>query len=112
MASIITINGNTIISGGNNIVVRGNKITIDGKDVTPDAKTINIQITGNVDKVEVDCCDSLTISGDCNTVSSHNGGIDIGGSVKGSVTNHNGNIECQNVGGSVTTRNGNIKHRK
>jgi hypothetical protein len=112
MGSVITVNGKTIISSGNNVVISGNKILIDFKDVTPDAKTISVQITGNVEKIEVDCCESLNISGDCNTVSSHNGSIDIGGSVKGSVTNHNGNIECQNVGGSVTTRNGNIKHRK
>jgi hypothetical protein len=112
MASVFTINGKTIISNSNNISIINNKIIIDGKDVTPDAKTINIEITGDVDKVEVDCCERLSILGNCNSVSSHNGSVDIGGFVNGSVTTHNGNIDCQNVGGSVKTHNGDIKYKK
>jgi len=113
MAFVAQLNGKTIVSGNGSIIISGNKVIIDGKDVTPDTKTINIQVTGNVQELEVDSCENLTISGDCNIVSSANGNISIGGSVGSSVTTSNGDIDIAgSVGGKVTTTNGNIKYRK
>ncbi len=113
MGSSIIINGNQIISNGNNnIIVSGNKIFIDGNDVTPDAKEINIEVNGNIERLEVDNCNNIKVIGECKSVKSHNASIDIEGNVDGDVTTHNGNIDCQNVSGSVSTKNGNIKHRK
>jgi len=108
MAFVAQLNGKTIVSGNGSIIISGNKVIIDGKDVTPDTKTINIQVTGNVQELEVDSCENLTISGDCNIVSSANGDIDIAGSVGGKVTTTNGNIKYRKLEvGAKTTINGN-----
>ncbi|MBC7845590.1 MAG: hypothetical protein H7Y10_03765 [Flavobacterium sp.] len=110
---MVIVNGKTINTNGSNIVISGGKIILDGKEVAlEDAKEINIEITGNVDVLNVDNCNQINITGDSNEVKTHNGSVDIGGNVKGSVSTHNGNIDCQDVGGNVSTRNGNIKHRK
>lgn len=110
---MITINGKTISSNGGSITITGGKILIDGKEVDlEDVKEINIEVTGNVQQLDVDNCNKINISGDCNSVKTHNGSVDIGGNVAQDVSTHNGNVDCGNVGGNVTTRNGNIKHRK
>ena len=109
----IIINGsivNSHIGNCNNVVISNGKVIIDSKDLTPDAKEINIQITGDVQKVEIDNCNQLKINGKCNTVSSHNGNVEIEGDVLNSVSTHNGNVRCNNIAGSVSTRNGSIWH--
>ena len=89
----------------------GNKIFIDGEDATPDAKVITVKVEGNVDSIDIDCCDSFTMTGDAGKIKSTNGNIDISGNVSGDVETTNGNVSCGSVGGSVKTKNGNIKHR-
>jgi hypothetical protein len=109
----IIINGSIVNSSfGNysNVVISNGKVIIDGKDLTPESKEINIQITGDVQKIEIDNCNQLKINGKCNTVSSHNGNIEIEGDVLNSVSTHNGNVSCKNIAGSVSTKNGNIWH--
>lgn len=109
----ININGKTIHTNGGNICIGNGKITIDGKEVGfEDSKEINIEITGNVESLDVDSCNKINIKGDCTIVKTHNGSVDIEGNVNRDVSTHNGNIDCGNVGGSISTRNGNIKHRK
>lgn len=72
---MISINGMTF--SGNSVVVSGGKIIIDGKDVTPDAKSITIQVTGNLELLDVDCCDSIRIKGDVGKCKSTNGNLEI-----------------------------------
>lgn len=105
---MITLNGVTY--SGNSLIVSGNKIFIDGKDLTPDSKTIKIDVNGNVDNLEVDYCESLSIKGDVGSCETTNGNVNISGNVNGNVETTNGNVRCGNISGSVKTRNGNIHH--
>lgn len=90
----VTINGNTITASGS-IVVSNGKIIVNGKDVTPNAREISIQITGNVERLEVDACQKLSVSGDV-----------------GSLKTKSGDVDCGNVGGSISTMSGDVKHRR
>ena len=107
---MIKVNG--VIYSGNNLTIRNNKILIDGKDVTVDAKQINISIEGNVEKLEVDSCEKVSITGDVGNVKTLNGDVDISGDVKGSVQTMSGDVDCRNINGSVSTMSGDVKHRK
>lgn len=107
----ITINGKNIISSGSVIVSNG-KVIVGGVDVTPEGKEITIIVDGNVDKLEVDVCSKVTITGNANTVRMTNGNVEIQGAVSGDVTTTNGSVDCGDIAGSVSTTNGDIKHRK
>ena len=60
-------NGTVIIGGniknssieGNSISIINNKIFVDGKEIETEEKVINIIVEGNLDKLEVDCCNSI-----------------------------------------------------
>ena len=106
----ITINGKTIISNGS-IVISNGKILVGGVDCSTEEKVINIHVEGNIEKLEVDVCEKISVTGSCHTVLTHNGDVNCH-DVTHYVTTHNGNVDCQNVGGAVTTHNGNIKHKK
>lgn len=105
----VIING-TVYSG-NNLQISGNKIIIDGKDVTPDSKEININVTADIQSIEVDCCNSFIMKGNAGRIKSTNGNIEIDGNVSGDVETTNGNIRCGSISGSVKTKNGNIRHQ-
>lgn len=108
---MININGKSY--SGDNLSVINGVVYIDGNKVdSTDEKVINISVEGNVDKLEVDSCNSIRVAGDCGTVNSKNGNLSIGGNVGGDVTNKNGNITCSRVGGSVDNKNGNISYIK
>ena len=110
--SSININGVTITSG-RNIVVRGGQVTVDGQDVTPDAKVINITVTGNVDRIEADVCQQLSVTGDVGNVSTVSGDVNVEGNINGSVQTVSGDVDCGgSIGGNISTLSGNIKHRK
>ena len=59
-------NGTVIIGGniknssieGNSVSIINNKIFVDGKEIETEEKVINIIVEGNLDKLEVDCCNS------------------------------------------------------
>jgi len=91
---MIRIN-NTNYSGSSVTISKG-KIIIDGIDVTPDSKKIDIIVDGNINKLNVDSCDSLKVTGDVDTLSTMSGDVDITG----------------NVTGNVKTMSGDIKYRK
>jgi len=103
---------NNMSYSGNNIVISKGKVIIDGVDVTPDSKKINIVVDGNIDKLNVDTCDTLQITGDVDTVSTMSGDVDITGNVTGSVKTMSGDVKCENIGGGVSTMSGDIKYRK
>lgn len=107
----IVINGVTI-AGGRSVSIVGNKVIVDGKDVTPDAKDIKIEIAGNVDRLEADCCNSIAVTGDAGSVKTQSGDVTIGGHVSGSVQTMSGDVDCGGpIGGSVATMSGDIRHR-
>lgn len=107
--SIISING--VNYSGNNIIISNGKVVINGKDVTPDSKDINIKVEGNIDKLVVDSCNKIEITGAVLDIKTQSGDIDISGSVTGSISTMSGDIDCGNVGGSIKTMSGDIKHR-
>lgn len=108
-SSTITINGKTVSGSFKNVKIRGNKVIVDGVDVTPETKDIKISISGNVDSLSVDACNSITITGDSGSVKTMSGNVDIGGNVSGDVGTMSGNVKCGDVGGSVKTTTGNIR---
>ena len=93
-------NGTVIIGGniksssieGNSVSIINNKIFVDGKEIATEEKVINIIVEGNLDKLEVDCCNSIKVNGVTKDIEVSNGNITISGDVKGNVNNVNGNI--------------------
>lgn len=106
---MITINGRTYT--GNSIVITNGKVVVNGKDVTPDGKEINIQVAGNINELRADCCNTIEVTGDVQTVATQSGDVTINGKVEGSVSTMSGDVDCGSVGGSVSTMSGDIKHR-
>lgn len=108
---MININGKSY--KGNNVTISNGEVWIDGKladDINKDEKIINITISANIQKLDIDNCNKLEINGNCKDVTSKNGDIKINGSVDGNVNSKNGNIVCGKVSGDVETKNGNIVH--
>lgn len=109
-------NGTVIIGGniknssieGNSISIINNKIFVDGKEIETEEKVINIIVEGNLDKLEVDCCNSIKVNGVTKDVEVSNGNITINGDVKGNVNNINGNIIAKAINGNCKTINGDI----
>ena len=111
-------NGTVIIGGniknssisieGNNVSIINNKIFVDGKEIETEEKVINIIVEGNLDKLEVDCCNSIKVNGVTKDVEVSNGNITISGDVKGNVNNINGNIIAKVINGNCKTINGDI----
>jgi hypothetical protein len=118
---IIIKNGKTITIGGSGIarqtigtvVINGGRITVDCKplselDAVQDEKVINITIQGDVERLEVDYCDKLTVTGNAKRVKSTQGDIEIQGNVEGDVHANMGAITCGNVEGDCHANMGNI----
>ena len=93
---------------GNNVSIINNKIFVDGKEIGTEEKEINIIVEGNLDKLEVDCCNSIKVNGVTKDVEVSNGNISINGDVKGNVNNINGNIIAKVINGNCKTKNGDI----
>ena len=78
-------NGTVIVSGsiksssivGNSISIINNKIFVDSKEIETEEKEINIIVEGNLDKLEVDCCNSIKVNGVTKDVEVSNGNITI-----------------------------------
>jgi hypothetical protein len=108
--STITINGNTY--SGNSIVVSNGKVIINGKDVTPDSKEINISVKGDIEKLEVDACNKISVEGSVKNIKTQSGDVDVTGDVDGNIQTMSGDVECAMVGGSISTMSGDVKHRR
>ena len=123
MSVIINKNGRTIVVNGdvirgqkiNSMVISGGRITIDGKSLSEldveDEKEINITIQGNLERLEVDYCDKLTVTGNAKRVKATQGDIEIHGNVEGDVHANMGAITCGNVEGDCHANMGNIYRR-
>lgn len=112
----IVINGNRFHYNGNLSIING-KYYVDGKEVkdwsefTKDQKEISITIEGNVNKLDVDCCDMIHVNGNVGKVKATSGDIEIEGNVDGDVQTVSGDICCGNVGGDASTVSGNIRRK-
>ncbi|MDR5810314.1 hypothetical protein [Caballeronia sp. LZ019] len=108
MASI-TINGRTVT--GKNISVRGKQVTVDGETVTvDDSLRVIIEVQGDVERIDVDSCERLSVHGQAGRVSVVSGNITCG-DVGGSVETVSGNVNCRDIGGNVSTTSGNVNRR-
>lgn len=110
MSSSFKINGKNFV-GGKSIVVTNGRVVIDGKDVTPsENKPITIEVTGNVEKLEVDVCSKVTVTGNAGSVKSSQGDIDVRGDVHGDVETKQGSVDIGgSVKGDVETMQGDIE---
>lgn len=107
----VSINGVTI-SGVGNIVISNGRVTIGGKDVTPEGKSIEIVVNGNIERLEVDSCSKVSVTGDIQNVKTQSGDVDVSGTVSGNIQTMSGDVDCSNVGGSISTMSGDVKYRK
>jgi hypothetical protein len=106
---MININGKSY--SGNNVVINNNQVIIDGKNVTDehkDSKTINIVVNGNLNTLDVDVAETVTVNGDAGSVEVVNGNINCG-NVKGGVKTVNGDVEAGYVEGGISTVNGDVE---
>lgn len=100
-------------------VVNG-KTYVNGKEVNLDelankegsGNVYNIYIEGDIDKLEVDHCEKVVVTGNVRKVHTQCGSIEVKGDVDGDVHTNMGDIECGNVDGDVHTNMGSIRYRK
>ena len=111
-----------IIIGGNAFEVQGSLSMINGKwyDGTgqeidmnnlaglKEAKTINITIEGDVERLEVDCCSSITVNGNVRKVNTGSGSITCK-DIDGDAHTGSGSIHAENIIGDAKTGSGNIR---
>lgn len=108
----IKINGMTI-AAGRNISIHNNRVFVDGKDVTPDAKEIKIEVSGDIDRLEADACNTIAVGGNAGNVSTQSGDVDVAGYISGSVQTMSGNVECGgSIAGNCSTMSGDIRSRR
>jgi hypothetical protein len=133
-SSNISVNsgsGKTTISSksisGRNIQIVNNRIVVDGNDITDqykDQKVINIQVDGDVQTLEADGANQVTINGsvgsaksgvgdisitgNCGPVVNGSGDVKVGGGVAGNIQTGSGDVSCGEVSGSVKTGSGDI----
>ena len=99
-------NGNLQIFGSlKNMVISNGKITVDGRpleelmgDSNPKEKVVNITIDGDVERLDVDICQTIHVTGDAKRIKTNSGDIKIDGDVDGDVQANCGSIE---IGGDV-----------
>ena len=109
--------GQIIINGksyqGNSIVINNGKIIIDGKEAeTPNDKVIQITVQGDIEKLDVDNCNKIDVTGNVGSAKTLSGDIKVIGDVNGSVQTLSGDVVCGKVQGSINTMSGDIKHSK
>ena len=108
---------------GKSVVVKNGKIWIDGQEVTSNEKQISIRVEGNVEKLDIDYCDKIDVTGSVGELSATSGNITCGnvtkginttsgdikcGDVNGNISSTSGDVECKNVTGSVETLSGDV----
>ena len=95
----MTINNGTIIVDGMSIEEWNNRNEI---------LVVNININGDIESLEADSCDTISISGNAINVNTKNGNVIVSGNVEGNAESKNGNITANTIKGDVETKNGNI----
>lgn len=96
---------------GRNISVRNNRIIINGVDVTPkDTLKVDIRVDGNIEVVDVDCCDKIDVTGYVKSLRATSSDIKCG-DVKNGIVITSGNVNCDSVVGNIKTTSGEVKTR-
>jgi hypothetical protein len=109
-------NGNIVCRGdivAGNLVVDGKKINLDGEDWIEDVYVkgnIKIEITGDVDKIDIPV-GNVTVKGNVTgSVKTSQGDIEIGGDAEGDIITSMGDITVKgkHSGGNVRTSMGDV----
>jgi uncharacterized protein (DUF342 family) len=108
----VRVNG--ITYKGDSIVISNGKVKIDGKRVdTGDAKEIKIEVHGDIDLLDVDVCEYVTVEGNVGDIKVSQGDITVNGNVMDNVTNSQGDITIAgDLNGDAKNSMGNIKAGK
>lgn len=119
MSKTININGSLMLKDGV-WYVNGRKVSL--SDIGSIFKggyknekvtiVINLDSGSNIEHLDIDACESVTINGNCGSVHTDMGSINIGGNVSGNVHADMGSIQCGNVGGDVISHMGNVSYRR
>ena len=108
MAKIII--GNNVFTGCN-IHEIGNQLIIDGKTVElGETSKMDITIDGDIDIIDLLCCDKIVINGNVENFRMTSGDVEINGDVCGSVQLTGGEITCKTIKGNASVVRGSIKH--
>lgn len=89
------------------MIVVGGKVIVDGKDVTPDTRDIRIEVHGDVERVDIDACNTIHVNGAVGELTTTSGDVTCG-EVQGNVHTTSGDVRCKDVGGSVQTVSGDV----
>ncbi len=110
--STIRINQSTFHC--NNITISGEgKVTIDGKLVSfEDSKEINITVQGDIEQLQVECCNKVSVTGNATNINTKSGDVEVSGNVNGNIQTMSGDVQCGNVGGNISTMSGDVTHAK
>lgn len=104
----VTINGKTIRTTGKAVSIVNGRVTIDGvpvEDSDVQAPHVNVTITGNVHKLEVES-GQVMIDGDVEFVNTQSGSVDCHN--VGNASTMSGNINAGTVRGNASSMSGNI----
>lgn len=103
---------NNKVYNGNSISISGNKIIIDGIDVTPESLQVQIIVESNIESIKADTCNTISVTGSVESISTMSGDVEIDGNISGSISTMSGDVDCNNVGGNISTMSGDIKYKK
>lgn len=98
----------TTISNSKSVVIKNGRVWIDGQEVGAAEKVINVNITGDVDKIDVDYCNQLTVTGNCNSLSTVSGDVKVEGDIAKNVETTSGDVRAREIGGNVKTISGDV----
>ena len=96
-----------------NVTINNGKVTVDGKPLKDvisksNEKEIHIHIQGDIQRLEVDQCEHIEITGNVGRAKTNCGSFEIKGDVAGDVHTNCGSITCKNIEGDCHTNMGNI----
>lgn len=114
--NIISGNGKVVINGkeyqGRNITIVGNQVMIDGKvyEGNEEEKAIHIVINGDVESLDLDSCEEISIYGNAKIVKTVSGNVKCN-VIEGNVSTTSGDVITKEIKGSVSTMSGDIIER-
>lgn len=96
-----------------NMTIQDGRTIIDGIPIEEwnnrnEILVVNITINGDIDSLDVDSCDTITINGNAANVNTKNGNVRVSGNIEGNAESKNGNITANTIKGNAETKNGNI----
>lgn len=113
---VVKINGKTYKVEGHISIINGEifangKKVVNYEELDTDQKTINIAVEGDVEEIDVEVCDTITVSGNVKNIKTMSGDVDVQGCVEGDIKTMSGDVDCGDVGGDVSSMSGDIRRR-